>query len=75
MSRAEAPALVSKAGPRPGRWLTLRQIADDLGVTLSTVYRWEARGEPWFPRTARIGRQVRVRIDWYEEWLEALPRR
>jgi excisionase family DNA binding protein len=63
------------SAPAPGRWLTLRQIADDLGVTMSTVYRWQARGEPWFPRTVRLGRQVRVRTDWYADWLDRLPAR
>lgn len=67
--------LADTLAPAPGRWLTLRQIADDLGVTMSTVYRWQARGEPWFPRSVRLGRQVRVRTDWYAEWLDQLPAR
>lgn len=69
--RRDEPADLST--PAPGRWLTLRQIADDLGVALTTVYRWQARGEPWFPRTARVGRQLRVRADWYADWLDRLP--
>lgn len=70
--RARA-SLPRRAGDDPRRWLTLSQIADDLQVSLSTVYRWSARGEPWFPKLIRLaGRQVRVRSDWYDAWLEQL---
>jgi predicted DNA-binding transcriptional regulator AlpA len=33
------------------RWLSLRQIAGDLGVSSPTAYKWSTRGVPWFPRT------------------------
>jgi predicted DNA-binding transcriptional regulator AlpA len=55
------------------RWLSIRQIAGDLGVSSSTAYKWSARGMPWFPRSIRLHNgDIRVRRDWYELWLAAL---
>lgn len=55
------------------RWLSIRQIASDLGVSYSTAYKWSARGMPWFPRSIRLKNgDIRVRRDWYEAWLGAL---
>jgi predicted DNA-binding transcriptional regulator AlpA len=53
-----------------GRWITIRQIAEDLGVSSSTVYKWSARGAPWFPKSIRLKNgDIRVRQDWYDHWL------
>ncbi len=53
-----------------GRWISIRQMAEDLGVSTSTVYKWSARGQPWFPRSIRLRNgDIRVRQDWYERWL------
>jgi predicted DNA-binding transcriptional regulator AlpA len=50
------------------RWLSIRQIAGDLGVSSSMAYKWSARGVPWFPRTVRLHNgDIRVRRDWYEQ--------
>jgi predicted DNA-binding transcriptional regulator AlpA len=58
---------------RPTRWLSIRQIAADLGVSTSTAYKWSARGQPFFPRCIRLRNgDIRVRVDWYESWLAAL---
>ena len=55
------------------RWLSIRQIAVDLGVSTSTAYKWSARGAPWFPRCIRLRNgDIRVRQDWYEAWLGEL---
>lgn len=55
------------------RWMSIRQLAEDLGVSQSTAYKWSARGAPWFPRSIRLHNgEVRIRKDWYEAWLEAL---
>ena len=55
------------------RWLSIRQIAADLGVSVSTAYKWSARGSPWFPRSIRLHNgDIRVRRDWYELWLAEL---
>ncbi len=56
-----------------GRWLSIRDIADDLGISVHTVYKWSARGEPDFPQTIRLRNgDLRVRRDWYEAWLRNL---
>jgi predicted DNA-binding transcriptional regulator AlpA len=68
VSRTAAAAVVDLP-----RWLSIRQIADDLGVSAHTAYKWSARGEPWFPRTIRLRNgDIRVRRDWYEAWLSKL---
>jgi predicted DNA-binding transcriptional regulator AlpA len=70
--------MVPTAGDRgwiasDARWLSIRQIAGDLGVSSSTAYKWSARGVPWFPRSIRLHNgDIRVRRDWYEQWLAAL---
>ena len=61
---------------RPGgRWWSIQDIAADLGVSINTAYKWSSRGQPDFPRTVRLRNgAVRVRDDWYEEWLNRLER-
>lgn len=55
------------------RWISVHEIAQDLGVSESTVYKWSARGRPWFPRSIRLRNgDIRVRRDWYEDWLGEL---
>ena len=46
--------MVPTAGDRQGiasdaRWLSIRQIAGDLGVSSSTAYKWSARGAAVVP--------------------------
>jgi predicted DNA-binding transcriptional regulator AlpA len=54
LSRELAPSSVVRHGiSEDARWLSIRQIAGDLGVSSSTAYKWSARGAPWFPRTIR----------------------
>jgi Putative ATPase subunit of terminase (gpP-like) len=55
------------------RWWSVKDIADDLCVSLNTVYKWSSRGQPWFPRAIRLANgEKRVRIDWYEMWLSGM---
>ena len=57
----------------PGRWWSIRDIAADLGISVSTAYKWSSRGQPDFPRSVRLRNgEIRVRDDWYEEWLSLL---
>jgi predicted DNA-binding transcriptional regulator AlpA len=59
------------AGTR--RWWSVREIAEDLCISLNTVYKWSSRGEPWFPHSIRLANgEKRVRGDWYQEWLAGL---
>ena len=58
-----------------GNWLSIRQIAEDLGVSTSTAYKWSARGQPWFPKSIRVRNgDIRIRVDWYESWLSELEK-
>ena len=56
------------------RWWSVREIAEDLCVSLNTVYKWSsrcrARGSPHSIRLANG--EKRVRGDWYQEWLAGL---
>ena len=42
------------------RWLTVRQVADELGVTPQTVYNWVAAGKV---EAVRVGRTIRLDPD------------
>jgi excisionase family DNA binding protein len=53
------------------QWMTLAEIADELQVPLNTVYRWSSAR---LFRSVRVGRHVRVRRDWFEEWVDAKAR-
>ncbi len=76
VSEGLVPVRANGSGARSGsptRWLTIREIAEDLGVSTSTVYKWSARGRPFFPRSIRLRNgDIRVRRDCYEAWLEEM---
>lgn len=50
-------------------YLTPTDIADDLGVSVNTVYQWFFKGLG--PERIKLGKHVRVRRDAYERWLES----
>jgi predicted DNA-binding transcriptional regulator AlpA len=74
LAREMKPSASGPVSPTSdARWLSIRQIAVDLGVSTSTAYKWSARGAPWFPRCIRLRNgDIRVRRDWYEAWLGEL---
>ena len=76
LARELTPTSYDRRGiAEDSRWLSIRQIANDLGVSSSTAYKWSARGGPWFPRNIRLyNGDIRVRRDWYETWLGQLER-
>lgn len=49
-------------------WLTLDEIAGELGVPVRTVYAWRTKGLA--PRGYRIGKHVRVKRTDLDAWLE-----
>lgn len=58
------------------RLLTPQEVAEYLGVPVSTLYAWRYRGEG--PRSGRVGRHVRYRAEdlkAYEEQAFAADRR
>jgi predicted DNA-binding transcriptional regulator AlpA len=76
LAREMKPSASGRVGmTSEARWLSIREIAGDLGVSTSTAYKWSARGAPWFPRSIRLHNgDIRVRSDWYETWLGDLER-
>jgi predicted DNA-binding transcriptional regulator AlpA len=74
LAREIVPTALNRHGSTTlARWLSIREIAADLGVSSSTAYKWSARGAPWFPRSIRLRNgDIRVRRDWYETWLGEL---
>ncbi|MGH9167369.1 MAG: helix-turn-helix domain-containing protein [Acidimicrobiia bacterium] len=59
------------------RLLTVKELADYLGVPVATIYAWRYRGEG--PPGFRVGRHLRFRQGDVEQWiwgqLEASSRR
>jgi excisionase family DNA binding protein len=53
----------------PDRLISLRDLAEFLGVSVSTIYNRRYRGED-LPRGYRVGRQVRYRMSDVEAWLD-----
>ena len=54
------------------RWLTVRQFADELGVSISTAYKWSAAGTTSgrFPRHTKLPNgSIRIRRDWLDDWM------
>ena len=63
-----------RLAPSPGddqvseRWVSVQDIADHLGVTRDTVYKWiEARALP----AHRLGRLWKFKISQVDDWVEA----
>lgn len=57
---------------RSRRWLTVRQFADELGVSISTAYKWSAAGTASgrFPRHTKLPNgSIRIRRDWLDDWM------
>jgi excisionase family DNA binding protein len=50
-------------------WMSLDEIADELGVPVRTVYAWRTKGLA--PRGYKIGKHVRVKRADLDVWLEA----
>ncbi len=50
------------------RLLTVKELADYLGVPVATIYAWRCRGEG--PPGFRVGKHVRYRWADVAEWIE-----
>jgi len=51
-------------------YITLQQLADELGIGIRTLARWRALGEG--PPVTRLGRQLLYRRSSVEAWLTSL---
>jgi phage terminase Nu1 subunit (DNA packaging protein) len=56
-----------------GGYITRRGFADEFGVSLRTVDRWEKRRIG--PARTTIGKQVLYRVESVQDWLKARERR
>ncbi len=57
------------------RWMTMDDFCQELGISPSTAYKWSAAGprRGKFPRYRKLPNgSIRIRRDWFDEWLEAL---
>lgn len=50
-------------------WLSIEQLADELGVQVRTIYAWRTKSRG--PRAARFGKHLRFRRSDVEAWIEA----
>lgn len=50
------------------RLLTIKEVADYLGVPVTTLYQWRYRGKG--PPGLRVGRHVRYRRSDVDDWVE-----
>lgn len=48
-------------------WLTVHELAEELGVPVNTVYQWRSRGTG--PRGGRFGKHVRFRRSDVDKWI------
>jgi hypothetical protein len=63
----DEPTIPSGTSALLDGWLTRARVAEEIGVTLDTLQRWETRRTG--PPCVRIGRQVLYRADAFREWL------
>jgi len=62
----------------PARWLSIEDFCAEVGVSLSTAYKWAQAGPDSgrFPRFLRLPNgRIRIRRDWLEGWLDELTTR
>ena len=55
-----------------GGWLSIEQFCEELGVPLSTAYKWSAAGTRTgrFPRHTKLPNgRIRIRREWLDAWL------
>lgn len=49
-------------------WVTIKELAQELGVSVATIYAWRTKGTG--PRGATFGKHVRFRRSEIERWAE-----
>ena len=56
-------------------WLTIKEFSTEIGVSMSTAYKWAACGQASgkFPRFCKLPNgSIRIRRDWFDAWVEGL---
>lgn len=62
---------------RRSEWLSMEDFCAELGVSRFTAYKWSSAGPESgkFPSYRRLPNgTIRIRRDWFEEWLDGLAR-
>ncbi len=57
------------------RWMTMDDFCRELGIAASTAYKWSAAGPrsgKFPPFRKRPNGSIRIRRDWFDEWLDGL---
>jgi len=62
MTHAKAPII--------GRYLDIAELAEQLGVSVQTLYRWRSEGHD-MPKGFMVGARVRWRQETVDTWIEA----
>ena len=67
----EPPTSIAMTSPLHS-WLTIEDIAEELGVSIHSVRKWFAAGSGSgrCPPFIRPGRRILVRRDWFDTWCE-----
>lgn len=52
---------------KPGKFLDIRQLAELLGISVPTLYRWRATGVD-LPPSVLVGTRLRWRQETIDEW-------
>ncbi|MEV4689419.1 helix-turn-helix transcriptional regulator [Microbacterium sp. LWH3-1.2] len=54
------------------RLLTVEDVAEELGVSVKTIYQWRSRQPaPYGPPAIKVGKYLRWRPDALREWIDA----
>lgn len=54
------------------RLLTIDDVAEELGVSVKTIYQWRSRHPvPYGPPAIKVGKYLRWRPDTLREWIDA----
>lgn len=48
--------------------LTVKDLAERLGVPVQTIYEWNSKGYPVCPHRLKLGRHVRYKLADVEAW-------
>lgn len=60
--------MTTQASTRERRLLSAQEVADYLGVPLTTLYQWRTKGTS--PRAVKVGRHIRFRQEDVDAWCD-----
>jgi len=72
MGRGMATNANSNGHTDGSRWLTVAQVAEYLGLTPATLYRWRSAG--FFPPCVELRKHILIDVDDLETWLVGMRR-